>query len=242
MKMPRANRYILPGHIYHLTHRCHNGSFLLKFAVQRNEYRKRLRMALKQFNMDLLTYSLTSNHTHMLVTSETDQAVSGMMQKLEGEFAEWYNLKKKRQGAFWSGRYHSTMVEGGTYLWNCMKYIDLNMVRAGQVEHPRQWEWCGYRELMGEKNRYRITKINRVLELNGGVGLDSFRNNYKVSINEAIESRSLQRDPRWTESIAVGSEGFVLSIEEQITGRRKLKIESNSAGDWTIREEEAPYG
>ena len=31
--MPRANRYILPGHAYHVTHRCHDRSFLLKFAV-----------------------------------------------------------------------------------------------------------------------------------------------------------------------------------------------------------------
>jgi putative transposase len=29
--MPRANRYLLPGQIAHLTHRCHNREFLLRF-------------------------------------------------------------------------------------------------------------------------------------------------------------------------------------------------------------------
>jgi len=240
--MPRANRYILPGHIYHLTHRCHDGSFLLKFAVQRNEYRKRLRPSLKQFDMHLLTYCITSNHTHMLVTAENEKAVSSMMQKLEGEFAGWYNLKKKRRGAFWSGRYHSTMVAGGRYLWNCMKYIELNMVRAGQVRHPSEWEWCGYRELIGEKNRYRVTDIAEVLAKNGGIDPVSFRSNYQRSIAEAIELRQLQRDARWTESIAVGGEEFVRTIEEQVCGRIRLNVADNDANGWTLREDGVAYG
>jgi REP element-mobilizing transposase RayT len=41
--MPRANRYILPGRIYHLTHRCHDRQFLLRFAKDRDGYRQRLR-------------------------------------------------------------------------------------------------------------------------------------------------------------------------------------------------------
>jgi hypothetical protein len=36
-----------------------------------------------------------------------------------------------------------------------MRYIDLNMVRAGVVTHPSAWAWCGYEELVGERQRYR---------------------------------------------------------------------------------------
>ena len=38
--MPRANRYFLPGYIWHITHRCHKKEFLLKFA--RDRQRKKL--------------------------------------------------------------------------------------------------------------------------------------------------------------------------------------------------------
>ncbi len=48
------------------------------------------------------------------------------MQKLEGEFAEYFNFRKHRSGAFWGGRYNCAMIDSGRYLWNCMKYIDLN--------------------------------------------------------------------------------------------------------------------
>jgi putative transposase len=86
--MPRANRYIVAGHAYHVIHRCHNRSFLFRFARDREEYRKRLRSWLEPFGVQLLTYSITSNHTHLLVYAGATESLAGLMQKLEGEFAD----------------------------------------------------------------------------------------------------------------------------------------------------------
>jgi len=113
--MPRSNRYILPGYVYHLTHRCHNGSFLFCFAKDRKEYRDRLRIAMTEFNVSLMTYCITSNHTHLLVSADAPETISKLMQKLEGEFAEFYNIRKKRSGAFWDGRFHCTMIDSGCH-------------------------------------------------------------------------------------------------------------------------------
>jgi hypothetical protein len=52
--------------------------------------------------------------------------------------------------------FHATLVEEGSYLWRCLCYIELNMVRAGVVSHPREWEWVGYHEIMGQRKRYRL--------------------------------------------------------------------------------------
>ena len=93
--MPRANRYIQPGCLYHLTHRCHDRRFLFRFARDRNEYRKRLRASLKQSPVSLLAYCITSNHSHLLVEAGAPAGISRMMQRLEGEFAEWYNWRKQ---------------------------------------------------------------------------------------------------------------------------------------------------
>ena len=87
--MPRANRSILPARTYHLTHRCHDRSFLFQFAKDRQtEYRRRLRLAIGQFDLRLLPYCITSNHTHLLVRSMEREVISALMQKLEGEFGE----------------------------------------------------------------------------------------------------------------------------------------------------------
>ena len=239
--MPRANRYIVAGHAYHVTHRCHNRSFLFRFARDREEYRKRLRSSLVPFGVELLTYSITSNHTHLLVYAEATESLAGLMQKLEGEFAEYYNIRKRRSGAFWSGRYHATMIEGGSHLWNCMKYVDLNMVRAGVVPHPREWEWCGYHELVGSRKRYRMVATEKILELLGDCAAESLAASYEKAIGEAVAARDLQRNPIWTESIAVGCESFVSRIEAQTENRVEFTKEE-TGGQWVLRETAPAYG
>lgn len=232
--MPRANRYILPGHIYHLTHRCHDREFLLRFAVHRNRYRETLRQAADEFDVSLLDYSVTSNHVHLLAFAEQDGQISELMKKAAGESGQGYNRRKGRSGAFWEGRFHSTMVDSGRYLFECLIYIELNMVRCGVVEHPSRWEWCGYSELIGNRKRYRLLDVDRLLSLLGAEDAVSFRKNLNAALVLAIEKRQLERDPRWTESLAVGSEAFVKEVQERV--RRRRTVMRETGGAWTLRE------
>ena len=59
--MPRANPHFLPGHVWHLTHRCHQKSFLLKFARDRRCYLSWVFEAKKRFGLSVLNYMVTSN-------------------------------------------------------------------------------------------------------------------------------------------------------------------------------------
>ena len=65
--MSRANRHFLAGQIWHLTHRCHQREFLLKFARDRQAWIGRLFEAIKCFGLCVLDYRVTSNHIHLLV-------------------------------------------------------------------------------------------------------------------------------------------------------------------------------
>jgi putative transposase len=234
--VPRANRYILPGHIYHLTHRCHDRSFLLKFARDRNGYRRRLLETIRKHRFSLLTYCLTSNHVHLVIWAEDPTTISCAMQEVAGEFARDFNRRKGRSGACWEGRYQVTLVEGGTYLEHCMVYADLNMVRCGVVKHPGEWEWCGYSELMGRRRRNRLLDRGRVLELMGGVDLEDFRRHYEFLVEERIAKDQMKREPRWTESLGVGSEPFVRGLEPQIRNRRQVEVEPDGEAIWVLRE------
>ena len=240
--MPRANRYIQPGSLYHLTHRCHDRKFLFRYAVTRSEYQKRLRAALKRHRVPLLNYCITCNHTHLLVEAPDTKAISALMQQLEGEFAEWYNLRKSRSGAFWSDRYHCTMVDAGEYAWNCLLYVDLNMVRAGVVTHPREWRWCGYSELVGLRQRYRLIDREAVLRWQGGATWQEFARDYEQAMEAAVVEGGSLRNPIWTESIAVGSPGFTKRVLEGIRNRVRLQYEEVEPGVWTVREPDGRYG
>jgi hypothetical protein len=64
------------------------------------------------------------------------------MQLIAGATGRAYNRRKERRGAFWEECYHATAVDSEEYLARCLVYIDLNMVRAGAIRHPREWaEW-----------------------------------------------------------------------------------------------------
>jgi putative transposase len=233
--MPRANRFQLPGMICHLTHRCHNRSFLLGFDCYRSEYRERLRLASKKFNVAILNFCLTSNHTHDVAVELRRGGISRMMQALEGEFAGSFNRRKHRKGAFWEDRYHSTMIEDGEHLWNCIKYVDLNMVRAGVVSHPFEWQWCGYQELVGERTRYRLLDLELLLNLLGIPDIASFRLEYKDRIQRDLAAKKLNRERRWTESIAVGSKAYVTEIAATLRYKRlKPVIEEEEDGSCVV--------
>lgn len=239
--MPRTARILLPEHIYHLTHRCHNGSFFLRFDTVRIEYRRRLWQAVRRFRILMLNYCLTSNHTHLLLRVRRPACISIFMRHLEGEFASHYNRRKHRRGAFWSERYHATLIENGPHLWNCMRYIDLNMMRAGVVRHPRDWPWCGYQEIAGQRRRYRILDLEELLRLSELGKLSAFSEWYDAELDKALETASGRREPQWTESIAVGSEDFVRRIAAFSKNRKRLEVKEWTDASWYVREPGACY-
>jgi putative transposase len=234
--MPRSARILLPRHIYHLTHRCHNGSFFLRFDTVRVEYRRRLWLAVRRFKIIMLNYCLTSNHIHLLLIVHRPALISSFMRHLEGEFASHYNRHRHRRGAFWSERYHATLIENGCYFWNCMRYIDLNMVRAGVVKHPADWPWCGYQEIVGLRQRYRILDLQELLRLGDLSDLSAFATRYNVELDQALKTASGRREPHWTESIAVGSEAFVQRIAALSKNRKELEIREWAEAAWYVRD------
>jgi len=240
--MPRANRCILPGQIYHLTHRCHDRAFLFRFGVDRTEYCRRLRAAVKQHRVSLLDFAITANHTHLLAVCNRPRDISQMMKQVEGEFAANYNWRKGRRGAFWSDRFHCTMIQDGIHLLNCLRYIDLNMVRAGIVSHPREWEWCGYQELAGLRERWCILDIDCLLKLVDVGDFATFVQVHNARIDAAIIQRALGREPQWTESLAVGTEDYVRRVAGSLPRRKRLRYESTPFGAWCVRENDAMYG
>jgi len=70
-----------------------------------------------------------------LVVESFNEAVSVVKLVDEAHF-EYVFRHLYRKGAFWEDRYHATAVEKERHLIRCMIYIDLNMVRAGVVDHP----------------------------------------------------------------------------------------------------------
>ncbi len=96
--MPRANRYFVPGYVWHITHRCHRQEFLLKFARDRRTWVHWLFEARKRFGLCVLNYIVTSNHTHLLVKDSGRGEIPKSVQLIAGRTAQQYNQRRTRNG------------------------------------------------------------------------------------------------------------------------------------------------
>ena len=244
--MPRANRHYLPGHIWHITHRCHKQEFLLKFARDKKRWVYWLFEARKRFGLCVLNYVVTSNHIHLLVYDTEENTVPRSLQLVAGRTGQEFNVRKRRKGAFWEDRYHATAVQSGDHFIRCLAYIDLNMVRAGVVAHPSDWEFGGYNEIQNPKTRYTVTdrkKLMDLLAIESDETLKAFR---RKLIDPILRSKDGKRDGRWTESVAVGNEEFVKSIHTRLgiraRGRSVFGDHVRENDIFHLKEPQSPYG
>ncbi len=80
--------------------------------------------------------------------------VSAFMKLLKQRFTQWFNRHRGRKGTLWEERFKSVLVEGADEALATMAaYIDLNPVRAGIVEDPKDYRWCGYAESVSGSRR-----------------------------------------------------------------------------------------
>ena len=219
--MGRARRTTLTEPVcYHLTHRCQERRFLLKFALDRRNYVRRLRQMVAGYRVSVLDYMVTCNHVHLLLWARQGGDVAAALHFLQGNTARDYNRRKGREGSFWRGRYHPTLIESGRHLSRCLFYIDLNMVRAGAVEQPAQWDACGCRELAEERSRRRaVIDRKRLLDcLEFGGNWQAFTEWHRRTLGELVSSGWRVREPVWTTAAAIGTRPFVLRLATGLRG------------------------
>jgi len=220
--MPNASRYLQPGYTYHLTHRCHDQRFLLHTIRERNDYRKWLREGARRHGVPIYNYCITSNHVHVIAHVDDPEAVSAMMQLASATVARHWNRLKEHEGSFWEHPFKCTIVQSGQHLLNCMRYVSMNMVRAGVTGQPSEWRWCGDDELMARRSRYRLLALDRMLESLEIHSMDAFQRVYGEGIDELLARRRSSREAVWTESLAVGDRTFVERVATNFGQRRRF--------------------
>ena len=182
-----------------------------------------MRRAIRRYHVTLLNYTMTSNHVHLLVLDDGPRgSIAQAMHLAAGRTAQEYNIRKHRGGAFWEDRYHATAVATDIHLLRCMFYIDLNMVRAGVIAHPEEWPYCGFQEIIASRQRYKMIEKLKLCRLLG-VPASELAFTYQRWINDYIKDARLEKESLWTQSLAVGKEGFVRSVKKQLGLRAKYR-------------------
>jgi len=142
--MARMPRFFLHGVPLHVVSRGNNRAAIFHEKEDREFYRAYLRHAARRHGVAVHAYVLMTNHVHLLATPATTASMPKVMHAANLVYARYFNDKYKRTGTIWEGRYKAAIIDSDSYLLTCMRYIELNPVRAGIVEDPARYPWSSF--------------------------------------------------------------------------------------------------
>lgn len=146
--MARPLRIEYEGAYYHVTSRGNERGKIFFNNEDYDKFKHYLKGASEKFGIILHAYVLMGNHYHLLI--ETPQAnLSRAMHYINGSYTTYINIKKKRSGHLFQGRYKAIVVDRDSYLLELSRYIHLNPVRARMVQRPELYPYSSYNDFIG---------------------------------------------------------------------------------------------
>lgn len=142
--MARLPRMIIPGQPQHVIVRGNNRSEIFCCDADYRFYLEKLQAACKKHDCQVHAYVLMTNHVHLLITPFTEVSLSKSLQMLGRYYVQYFNYCYQRTGTLWEGRYKAALIDSEAYLLTCMRYVELNPVRAGMVADPADYPWSSY--------------------------------------------------------------------------------------------------
>ena len=220
--MPRQPRFFYPGAVLHVVQRGNDRAPVFTCANDHRFYLDCLRDASRTHEVSVHAYVLMTNHVHLLASPAHAQALPRMMQTLGRRYVGRFNFLHRRTGTLWEGRYKATLVDTEAYLFCCLRYVELNPVRALMVTAPGDYRWSSHRANAFGDNDPVVTPHPSFLAL--GPNAEVRRDAYRRMFGQPVPAEAVQaiRDATQFEW-ALGSVGFRNRVEA-CTGRRADRL------------------
>lgn len=141
----RPPRISPPGLTQHIVQRGNNRAAIFHRTFDYRIFLSLLRLAAAHCSVEVHAYALMANHFHVMATPGDTTGLSRMMQAVGRGYVPLFNARYSRTGGLWEGRYRSSIIYDETYWLTCMRYVELNPVRAGVVSTPGAYHWSSFR-------------------------------------------------------------------------------------------------
>ena len=215
--MPRKPRVYIPGIPCHVIQRGNNRDACFFAEADYRFYLDRLQDACKANYVDVHAYVLMTNHVHLLMTPDSKEGISRVMQSLGRRYVQYINLTYQRCGTLWESRHKASLVDAEHYLLACYRYIELNPVSAQIVDHPGAYPWSSYSTNAYGKPNELITPHPTFLQLGTSAKIrqENYRELFSLSLGKD-EIHAIRTAAQF--STPLGDECFKEQIEK-ITGQ-----------------------
>ena len=142
--MPRTARVIVDGGTYHVLTRGNNSQRVFHDDRDYERYLELLSTSLQEHQLKLYHFVLMPDHVHLVLEVRQRGGLSQAMRSLNLRYALFYQRRYRYRGHLWQGRFKSLWLDRERDLLECGRFVELNPVRAGLVDHPRDYAWSSY--------------------------------------------------------------------------------------------------
>lgn len=145
--MARALRIEYEGAVYHVTARGNERRKIFFSKRDYDKFKEYLGEAKEKYRFLLNAYVLMTNHYHLIVETP-EKNLSRVMHYLNSSYTTYTNIKRKRSGHLFQGRYKAILVDKDSYLRELSRYVHLNPVRAKMVVKPEEYPYSSYKSFI----------------------------------------------------------------------------------------------
>ena len=146
--MPRRPRPLAAGAVYHVTARGNRHAPIFLDDADRARFVRALARTADRLGWSCLAWCLMTTHYHLLVLTPEPNLSAGM-HRLNGDHAQYFNVRHGLDGHVFQGRFHSESVLTDSHLLSTVRYVAMNPVKAGLASDPLAWPWSSHRALLG---------------------------------------------------------------------------------------------
>ena len=222
--MPRMGRVVLPEYPHHVVQRGHDKQAVFVSDDDYRYYVANLAEFKVTYDVKVYAYCLMTNHVHLLLAPDTASGLGQLMKRLAGRQTRYRNKFEGRSGTLWESHYKSSLVDRDDYLMACVRYIELNPIRARMVSDPMDYPWSSCKHRMIRAGTEWLDLAPGVSGMQSEAYLAYLRSaipdgEWKL-IREAVQRGQLTGGPRFVDQIeaAMGRR-----IEHRQPGRPRLE-------------------
>lgn len=130
----------------------------------KEKYLEILKNTQKEISIQILSYCVMGNHTHLLVFEENADKLTKFMHNANLKYAMYYNKKHSRVGYVFRDRYKAQPIFSEKHLITCVKYIHNNPVKAGICIKPEEYRYSSCNYNIFKKNNKLHNEIEKIIE------------------------------------------------------------------------------
>jgi putative transposase len=142
--MTRLARVVIPGLAHHVTQRGNGRQRVFFSSSDYALYLRLLTDACVESNVTCLAFCLMPNHVHLILVPGKHDSLRRCLATTHRAYASILNARRNVTGHFWQGRYGSVPMDDA-HLYEALRYVLLNPVRALLVASAEQWPWSSAR-------------------------------------------------------------------------------------------------